>query len=203
MFVWFSFLVRKLAWRLSVYPHGKMTTKDPAYRCTFLRCGRCHSFAGLTDKFYLKSWLFSMCTCIVISYTIILTKSDFLNVIYCCRWLITFQLFLTGRVDNYSFFDCSSPFSFLLIEFHSTFSISYRIVINYVYFYCILIWIVFADGTSFLFRARFTSFHTHLSLLTFFLSFFVLFHSCCSHARVFGKTLVHEFLISYNHTEWY
>ena len=31
----------------------------------------------------------------------------------------------------------------------------------------------------------------------------ILFHSCCSHAWVFGKTLAHEFLISYNHTEWY
>ena len=36
-----------------------------------------------------------------------------------------------------------------------------------------------------------------------FVSFFVLFHSCCSHAQVFGKTLVHEFLISYSHTEWH
>ena len=39
------------------------------------------------------------------------------------------------------------------------------------------------------------------SLLIF--SFSVLLHSCCSHAQVFGKTLVHEFLISYSHTEWY
>ena len=29
----------------------------------------------------------------------------------------------------------------------------------------------------------------------------VLFHSCCSHAWVFGKTLVHEFPVSYSHTE--
>ena len=53
-----------------------------------------------------------------------------------------------------------------------------------------------AVGT-FLFRARFTSFHTHASLLTFLFCFFVLFHSCCSHAQVFGKTLMHEFPISY------
>ena len=25
----------------------------------------------------------------------------------------------------------------------------------------------------------------------------------CSHARVFGKPLLHEFFISYSHTEWY
>ena len=35
-------------------------------------------------------------------------------------------------------FDCLSPYCFLLIEFHSTFSISYKILPYYVY-YCILI----------------------------------------------------------------
>ena len=66
-----------------------------------------------------------------------------------------------------------------------------------------LIMIYKAVGTSFLFRAHFTCFHTLVSLITFSFCFFVLFHSCCSHARLFGKTLVHEFLISYSHTEWY
>ena len=56
---------------------------------------------------------------------------------------------------------------------------------------------------NFIFRARFTAYHNHVSLLTFIVFFFILFHSCCSHARVFGKTLVHEFLISSSHTEWY
>ena len=62
----------------------------------------------------------------------------------------------------------------------------------------ILIRLVQAVGTFF-FLALFTSFHTH----SLFFCFFVLFHSCCSHARVLGKTLVHEFFISYSHTEWY
>ena len=44
-------------------------------------------------------------------------------------------------------------------------------------------------------------FHMLTHLL--FFSFSVLFHSCCFHAQVFGKILVHEFLISYSHTEWY
>ena len=40
--------------------------------------------------------------------------------------------------------------------------------------------------------------------LCFFLDcFFIFFHSCCSHARVFGKTLLHEFHISDSHAEWY
>ena len=46
-----------------------------------------------------------------------------------------------------------------------------------------------------------TSFHIH-SLLTLYLCFIVLYDTCCSHAQVFGKTLVHEFLIFYSHTEW-
>ena len=37
----------------------------------------------------------------------------------------------------------------------------------------------------------------------FVLCFFILFHNCCSHALVFGNLLVHEFHISYSHTEWY
>ena len=52
------------------------------------------------------------------------------------------------------------------------------------------------------FRASFTSFFTHSSHLTFF-CFFVLFHSCCYHSRMFGKTLLHELHIFYSHTEWY
>ena len=51
-----------------------------------------------------------------------------------------------------------------------------------------------------LFRARLTSFHTHASLRTFCVCFFILFDSCCSHAPVFGKTLVHELIISYSHS---
>ena len=57
------------------------------------------------------------------------------------------------------------------------------------------------DRTSF-FRVRCTSFHIHSTLLTFFLCFIVLFQSCCSHAQVFGKTLLHEFPILNSHTEW-
>ena len=41
-----------------------------------------------------------------------------------------------------------------------------------------------------------TSLHTHDSLLAFFVCLFVIFHSFCSHTRVFGKTLLHEFEIS-------
>ena len=47
-----------------------------------------------------------------------------------------------------------------------------------------------------------TPFHIHSPFLTFFLCFIVLFQSCCPHAQVFGKTLVHEFPIFCTHTEW-
>ena len=33
--------------------------------------------------------------------------------------------------------------------------------------------------------------------------FLLSFHSCCSYAQVFRRTHVHEFNISYCHTEWY
>ena len=49
----------------------------------------------------------------------------------------------------------------------------------------------------FFFRALSSSFHIHSSShLIYFLGFCVLLHDCCSHAQVFGKTLVHEFHIS-------
>ena len=41
----------------------------------------------------------------------------------------------------------------------------------------------------------------HSSLFTFFLCFYVLFHSCSSHAQVLGETLVHELIISYSYTK--
>ena len=44
-----------------------------------------------------------------------------------------------GRVDDLSFFEYLSPFCFLSIEFHCTFSISYKILPYYVYYYCILV----------------------------------------------------------------
>ena len=42
----------------------------------------------------------------------------------------------------------------------------------------------------------------HSFLLAFFLYFFVVFQFYCSHAEVFGKTLLHEFHIFYINTEW-
>ena len=47
---------------------------------------------------------------------------------------------IRGRVDDLSFFDYSNPFCFLSIEFHYTFSISYKILPYFVYYYCILVW---------------------------------------------------------------
>ena len=47
--------------------------------------------------------------------------------------------FNRGRVDDLSFFDYLSPFCFLLIKFHYYFSISYKILPDYVYYYFISI----------------------------------------------------------------
>ena len=48
-----------------------------------------------------------------------------------------FYLYVQRRVDDFSFFDCLSPFSFLLIEFHFTFSIFSK------YYHILFIIIVF------------------------------------------------------------
>ena len=53
---------------------------------------------------------------------------------------------------------------------------------------------------SFIFQARCTS--LYIRFLTLFLCDFVLFHSFCSHAQLFGITLVHEYHIFCSHTEW-
>ena len=99
-----------------------------------------------------------------------------------------------GRVDGFSSFDFLSLICFLLNGFHCTFSISYKILPYYVYYFHILLGCDRLSGLLFLMPA---------SLLTFFVRFFILFHSCCTHEQVIGKTLFHEFPISYSHTEWY
>ena len=40
-------------------------------------------------------------------------------------------------------------------------------------------------------------------LSSYLLRLFLLFYSCCPNARMFVRTLLLEFHISYNHTEWY
>ena len=61
------------------------------------------------------------------------------------------------------------------------------------------LYIVRPSGLLF-FRARINSFHTHASLLTVFVCLYNVFIPAAS-MRVFRKTLVHEFHISYSHTE--
>ena len=83
------------------------------------------------------------------------------------------------------------------------FIVLFPFFIKYHMFVIIVFWLGCDRASGLFFRARFASFHTHASLLVFFLCFFVLFHSCCSHALVFEKTLLHEFPMSCSHTEWY
>ena len=74
--------------------------------------------------------------------------------------------------------------SIFLIELHCIFSVlikSYHIIFNIIVF-----WSGCDRPPGFFFLARFISFNTHVSLLTFFVCFFILFHSCWSHAWAFG-----------------
>ena len=67
-----------------------------------------------------------------------LVNVTFLNT-HLRNWFTIHFLVVRGRVDNLSFFDYLSPFCLLSIEFHSTFSISYKILPYFVYYYCILV----------------------------------------------------------------
>ena len=51
-----------------------------------------------------------------------------------------------GRVDDSSFFEYLRPFCFLLVEFHCSFSISYKILPDYVFI--IIIFRLGYDGPS-------------------------------------------------------
>ena len=96
---------------------------------------------------------------------------------YNTRWVIHFHVYdrLQGTVDDFSFFDGSSLFCFLLIEFHFTFSISYKI--HHIMFINIVFWLGSDRPAGLFFSARFTCFRSHASLLTCF-CYFALFHSC-------------------------
>ena len=65
----------------------------------------------------------------------------------------------------------------------------FYIKLYHIMFIIIVIWLGCDRPAGLFFRASFASFYTHASLLTFFVCFIILFGSCCSHARVFGKTL--------------
>ena len=97
----------------------------------------------------------------------------------------------------------SSPFCFLLNEFHCSFSIFYKIIQYYVMFINTVCWLGCdrLSGLLLFVPALFPSILTTPFLFS--SGFFVLFHSWCSHAWVFGKTLLREFPVSYSHTGWY
>ena len=114
--------------------------------------------------------------------------------------------FLPGRVDDVIFRLFKSSLFFVnwisLYFFHFLQNFTR---LNY-YYYCIMyIFRLGCDRPSglLLFVPAVLFFHTHASLLSVFVCLIVLFHSCWSHTWVFGKTLVHEFPVSYSHTEWY
>ena len=99
----------------------------------------------------------------------------------------------------FSFFDSSIQFCFLLIEFHCTFSISFKMPPYYAYYYCILIRCDRPSGYLFFVPALLISL-LKPSLLTFFLCLSISFwlFSCAS----VWKTLLGEYHNSCCHNEF-
>ena len=107
-----------------------------------------------------------------------------------------------GRVDDSSFFYYSSPFCFLSSNFIVLFP--YSVTINTILFLLILYFdktVISRRDFSFvpalLFSIR-TPFFLPSSAVSF--SYFI---RAVPMRECFGKTLVHEFPMSYSHTEWY
>ena len=115
------------------------------------------------------------------------------NLLNCITENIIFDVGLCGWLFTYYRFFNSSFF----IEFDYTFSICYKILPYYFYYYCILIRIDRLSGLLFLCPLYFfpyTLLSSYLLLLLLCLISFLLF-PCAS----VWKTLVHEFHISCNH----
>ena len=102
------------------------------------------------------------------------------------------------RVDDSLFFYSLSLFCILSIEFHCSFFISCKIIPL-----CLLI--LYFDKEV-ICRRDFLSFplcfFPYLCLSSCLPRLSVLFQSCCSHVRVFGKSLLRAFPISYSHAAW-
>ena len=58
---------------------------------------------------------------------------------YCEDWIVPLSVKQRGRVDDFLFFDCLSPFCSLLIEFHCNSFHFFKILPYYVHYYSILI----------------------------------------------------------------
>ena len=101
-------------------------------------------------------------------------------------FFLTYNNTTQGREDNFFFFDCSSIFCFLFIEFHYTFSFFNKIL-------CLLL--LYFDQDVIGRRDSFFScplcFFPNSRLpscrLRLFLIYLISFFNCCSHARVFEK----------------
>ena len=150
----------------------------------------------------------------------------------CCHWKCVSRLFLgnlkkTICIENRALSrvwgkSISSNFKDKTIWMISLYSVIFRLksilfFVNWIslYFFhilknttifCLLLYIDCCDRPSglLLFSCRlcfllYSGLSSHLLR-----RFLILFRTCCSHARVFVKTLVlHEFPISYCNTEWY
>ena len=131
-----------------------------------------------------------------------LSKYWGLNLLFIWKQRLPFIITISGEGGSFVIFRIFK--SIFFVNWISLYFFHFLLNYYHILFIIIVFWLGCDRPAGHLFfRARFAFFHTHASLLTSFVCFFILFHSCCSHAQVFGKTLVLEFPMSYSHTEWY
>ena len=133
--------------------------------------------------------------CCSVPYLVCFCLSNY--IILCC----VFYYITLGRVGDFSFFRLFNSIFFFINWISLNF---FPFLLKYYHIMFIIIGFWFGSDRP----SRLLSFVPALLLSiftpsTYRLRLFILFHSCCFHARVFGKTLVHELSISYSHAEWY
>ena len=113
----------------------------------------------------------------------------FMNPVRKCLGKHSYMILITGEGGWFVTFRI---FQSILFFWHLNFIVLFPFIIKY--YHSLFIIIVFWSGSD---RPSGLLLFVPGSLVTIFVCFFVLFRFCCSHARVFGKTLVHEFPMSY------
>ena len=139
-------------WECSLHPrvwcnHVRPTTNFYLREGIFLPMGTTQIFPllpqfliSVIESLHSTNWIIVTNNLTVVIEHVLIINSG-IPVSYFCFWqlLMCFVCMYPVRVDDLSFFGYLGHFCFLLIEFHWAFSISYKILQYFVYYYYILI----------------------------------------------------------------